>query len=193
MRLFLSFVFMLAAPCFAQSKLWAKVGSKFGVHLPPAELPQSERRLIASIIVADAKSDYQPWGQDCTVDDLLNDSKWEMIPVSPSHRDLLLQAGWCARGAQGANGAMWIIRLDRGTPVVLASPIHLFSGWIYSIQPSISFGYRDVVLGWHMSAAESNLKYFRFDGKRYRCIGNATLAKDENGGFKIVQAQPDVR
>jgi hypothetical protein len=181
---------ILVAPCSAQSNLWTPVGSYSGIHLRPAELSQSQRKSIAKSIVAHGKTASQDWGQDCTVGELVDGSTWEMLPVSPSHKVLLLEAGSCARGGQGANGAMWIVRWDGVTPVVLASPEQQFSGWIYSVQPSMSYGYRDIVVGWHMSAAESGLSYFRFDGKRYRCIGNATSTADESGSAKIVPTKP---
>jgi hypothetical protein len=152
-----------------------------------------QRKSIARSIVAHGKTAEQGWGQDCTVGELIENSTWKVIPVSPLHKVLLVEAGPCARGAQGANGAMWIIRLDGVTPAVLASPEQQFSGWIYSVQPSRSYGYRDIVVGWHMSAAESNLSYFRFDGKGYRCIGNAISTRDDSGSEEIVPTKPSAQ
>jgi hypothetical protein len=180
---------ILVAPCSAQSNLWTQVGSFSGVPLRSAELSQSQRKSIAKSIVANGKTASQDWGQDCAVRELVDQSNWEVIPVSPSHKVLLVEAGSCARGGQGSNGAMWIVRWDGAAPVVLASPERQFSGWIYSIQPAMRYGYYDIVLGWHMSAAESGLSYFRFDGKRYRCIGNATSVA-ENGSTRIVPTKP---
>jgi hypothetical protein len=53
----------------------------------------------------------------------------------------------------------------------------------WSLQPATSF--RDVVLGWHMSARESNLSYFRFDGTSYQLIRSAQIVFDEDGVGKI--------
>jgi hypothetical protein len=184
-------VLILVVPCCAQSSLWTRVGSYHAVPLEPAELSQSQRTSIARRILAHGKTVSQDWGQDCAAGELADGSRWEVIPVSPSHKVLLVEAGSCARGGQGANGAMWIVRWDGATPAILASPGRQFSGWIYSIQPSMSYGYRDIVLGWHMSAAEAGLSYFRFDGKKYRCIGNATSMADENGNAKIVPTKPN--
>jgi hypothetical protein len=96
---------------------------------------------------------------------------------------ILAEAGMgCARGGQGANGAMWIVALDEPEPVLLAAPDNGFEGWLYSVRPSRSYGYRDVVLGWHWSAFETGLKYFQFDGKSYQCIGSAERNVDRNNG-----------
>ncbi len=111
--------------------------------------------------------------------------------VAARREVLLVEAGeGCARGGQGSNGAMWLIRFDGGKPTLLASPEDDFGGWLYSVQPTQSHGYRDVVLGWHMSAREAPLCYFRYDGKSYHLIGTAILRGDENGNETIV---PDPR
>jgi hypothetical protein len=73
---------------------------------------------------------------------------------------------------------MWLIRFDGDEPVLLASPEEDFNGWLYSIQPSMTHGYYDLVLGWHMSAFSYGLTYFRFDGKSYVVVGTAN---DING------------
>jgi hypothetical protein len=100
---------------------------------------------------------------------------------------LLIEAGrGCARGGQGSNGAMWLIRFDGLKPTLLASPQEGFNGWLYSVEPKASNGYRDVVLGWHMSAFEADLSYFRFDGKSYRRISSATFRADDDGTQKII-------
>ena len=91
------------------------------------------------------------------------------------------------RGGQGANGAMWVIRLDGVAPALLATP-EQFSGWLFLVQPTQSHGYPDIVLGWHMSAREATLNYFRFDGRQYGRLGTASLLFDDDGNAKIVPA-----
>jgi hypothetical protein len=61
---------------------------------------------------------------------------------------------------------------------------------LYSIQQTSSRRYLDSVLGWHMSAAENDLSYFRFDGTCYQRIGTATHLTDEGGAEKIIP-KPD--
>jgi hypothetical protein len=108
-------------------------------------------------------------------DEMIKGLTFEAIPLASDRKVLLAQAGaGCARGGQGANGAMWLIRLEGDVPHLIASPKGGFNGWLYAIQPSANFGYRDIVLGWHMGADQAVLNYFRFNGKSYVAIGNAT-------------------
>ena len=81
---------------------------------------------------------------------------------------------------------MWLIRFDGTHPTLLASPQQRFNGWLYSVEPTTGNGYRDIVLGWHMSAFEADLSYFRFDGKSYRNISSATFRDDEDGTERII-------
>jgi hypothetical protein len=73
---------------------------------------------------------------------------------------------------------MWLVRFDGLKPTLIASPQQGFEGWVYSIEPSSLNGYRDIILGWHMSAGEAALSYFRFDGKSYHSVSSATLRTD---------------
>lgn len=184
---------LLVSPALAQSGLWEKVNGYKPPSLRQAALSKGQKRLISRTIAAYEATASQDWGQSCTVSELVDGSTWERLPVSSGHNVLLVEAGTCARGGQGSNGAMWVIRLGGTNPVILASPAQQFSGWIYSVQPSTGFGYRDLVLGWHMSAAESSLSYFRFDGKFYRCIGHATADRDDNEITKIIPANTGAR
>jgi hypothetical protein len=109
------------------------------------------------------------------------------LPISETEKALLIEAGQgCARGGQGSNGAMWVLRMKGDKVSFLATPEQKFWGWPYSIQPTTSHGLRDLVLGWHMSAAETDLNYFRFDGTSYHLVGTAVLVDDEDGTRKIV-------
>lgn len=112
---------------------------------------------------------------------------FEELPISNTEKAVLVEAGMgCARGGQGANGAMWVIRFKDDKLSFLATPEHQFSGWLYSIQPTTSHSLRDLVLGWHVSGRESNLGYFRFDGTSYRLRGTAQLLADDDGQLKIL-------
>jgi hypothetical protein len=109
------------------------------------------------------------------------------LPISETEKALLVEAGaGCARGGQGANGAMWVVRFEGDKVSFLATPEQKFAGWLYSVQPTTSHGLRDLVLGWHMSAAEAGLSYFRFDGTSYHSVAAAVLVFDENCAAKIV-------
>jgi hypothetical protein len=108
------------------------------------------------------------------------------IPISEKEKALLIEAGeGCARGGQGSNGAMWVVRFEGDKVSFLATPQQKFEGWLYSVQPDASHGLRDLVLGWHMSGAETGLSYFRFDGTSYHLVATAVRVYGEDGA-KIV-------
>lgn len=79
---------------------------------------------------------------------------------------------------------MWLIRFS-GTRPDLISPSE-FEGRLYAVQPAKSHGYHDIVLGWHNSAFETDLRYFRFDGTVYRPVSSALRIADfATGVLKI--------
>jgi hypothetical protein len=113
--------------------------------------------------------------------------KFEQLPVSATEEIVLVEAGpGCARGGQGSNGAMWIIRFQGDKCSLLAIPQRKFNGWLYSVQQTTSHGFRDIVFGWHMSATEIDLSYFRFDGTSYQRVGAATHLTDADGYQRII-------
>jgi hypothetical protein len=116
--------------------------------------------------------------------------EFEELPVSVTEEIVLVEAGpGCARGAQGANGAMWLIRFQADKFSFLAAPQQQFNGWLYSVQQTTSHGLRDLVLGWHMGGLGCGLTYFRFDAKSYQRIATATQTTDPNGAEKIIPAK----
>jgi hypothetical protein len=180
-----------ASTVLAQANLWSHVSTQPNrQRLHPTTLFDAQSRSLAVLLRKQKPEDvWECEGSD--LDDLIKGLRFEAIPLSEKQTMVLVEAGsGCARGGQGANGAMWLVRFDRTdgtTPTLLATPKE-FSGWLYSIQPSTSHGYPDIVLGWHMSAAEANLSYFRFDGKSYHCIGTASLVADGQENERIVPA-----
>jgi hypothetical protein len=187
MRLALAVVLMVSSsPALAQADLWSHVNPHFGT-------PQ-----LATVVVSDARltairqllrEHRKSIGWECggeQLEELLKSLTFESIPLSSSHEVLLVEAGsGCARGGQGANGAMWLVRFSRGTPELVATPRDGFNGWIFAIQPSTSHGLRDIILGWRMGVDSGSLNYFKFDGKTYRGVGSATYEVDENDKLKI--------
>jgi hypothetical protein len=176
-------------PMMAQENLWGRIAGSdsqhVGANADEVMLTPSQRQSIAKLL----KSRQAPW--TCDTDDpsgeWLNHLRYGSVALSEARQVLLVEAGrGCARGGQGSNGAMWLIRFDGRDPVLLAGPQQEFGGFLYSVEPQASKGYRDVIVGWHMSGSETALSYFRFDGTAYRCIGSAALQYDEQGIRKIV-------
>jgi len=174
----------------AQASLWKGVPTGYPFpRLQPVEPSDSQRRAIAEPLKARmAASDG--WCAADPSDDWLTNLRYHIIPVVAGREVWLVEAGaGCARGGQGSNGAMWLIRFDGGKPTLLASPEGNFGGYLYSIQETTSRGYKDLVLGWHMSARDADLSYFRFDGRTYQLIATATIEFDNSGVGRI---DPDV-
>jgi len=189
MRFVLMMVFAVCSiAARAQSDIWKRVNPEFDMPQLRSVTP-SDMQLGAIARLLRQRDSGDSWGcEGSEFDDMIKGLKFEVLPLAPDHEVLLAQAGaGCARGGQGANGAMWLIRFEGATPVLMASPKDGFNGWLYSIQPSISHGFCDIVLGWHISAAETGLSYFRFNGKSYVAVGSATRTQDDDKG-KIISA-----
>ena len=180
-------VLLLAAACCApivgQEDLWRRVSQVWrdtAAQAREVTLPLSQQEAVAKLLktkslpracdVADPKGEW------------LKHLRYRAVPISPSGRMLLAEAGpGCARGGQGSNGTMWLIRFAGPAPILLAGLEQGFDGYLYSVEPDKSKQFRDVILGWHMSGSEAGLSYFRFDGTLYRRIARATLHYDEHG------------
>jgi hypothetical protein len=182
-------ILLLAASSLpAQTTLWSQVSGTYSPpKTPPAQLTRSETQSIRNLLSSPAQKNIWECGDN---PDLLNNVNFSSISLAPGHKTILVQAGpGCARGGQGANGAMWIVELHGTKSTLLATPGRNFSGWLYSSQHTSHSEYKDIVLGWHMSAFEANLAYFRFDGRFYKVIASATL-KSEGDGIGTILPNP---
>lgn len=101
------------------------------------------------------------------LDELIRGLGFETIPTT-THQNVVLvdPSAGCARSGQGANADMWIIRFHGDRAVFVPTPDD-FSGWLFSVGPSVRHGYPDIVLGWHLGGADTAISCFRFDGKSY--------------------------
>ena len=172
----------------AQANLWRHVSPDAGPqNLQTATLTSAQLKSV-DYLLRHQKSNWDCEGPE--LKEMIEGLRFETIPVPGRQAVILAEApAGCARGGQGSNGAMWVIRFKGATPNLLGTPSEL-SGWIFSIQPTLSHGYPDIITGWHMGAAEADLNYMRFDGKSYRSIGSAKLISDGGENDKIVPDQP---
>jgi hypothetical protein len=187
MRLALALALLACSSlAYAQADLWKHVRTQPDFQLGDAQISPARLEAIHQLLRAHSSS----IGWTCEGDDLnelLKSLTFKTIPLSDHQEVLLAEAGaGCARGGQGSNGAMWLIRFDGETPALIATPKGGFNGWIYSIEPTTNNGYRDVILGWHMGADQGGLNYFRFDGKSYQGAGSATYTIDDHDHWHIV-------
>ncbi len=174
----------------AQSDLWTHVSIHGAAQFPDFTPSPSQQKSIRTLLKSRLSMDGKDSGCEITdpTGEWLKHLEYETLPLSSRAKVLLVESGpGCFRGGQGSNGGMWLVRIDGPNPTVLASPQQGFNGWIYSVEPAPHQGFRDIVVGWHMSAYEAGLTYFRFDGQSYRRIGSATLRTDEHGNSSITQ------
>ena len=182
----LSFVLVIAQ---VEAGIWEHVNTRPDPRPKRISVSKTQFEVIRKALMAAGGTGWQSC--DFTGEDWARTLSLEYLTVSATEQTMLVEAGpGCARGGQGSNGAMWVFRFEGQKPVLLASPKQNFSGWLYSIQPTSSYGFRDLVLGWHMSAMETALSYFQFDGKFYRRIGTAELTYDADGNNAKIVPDP---
>ena len=163
---------LMLPPLVAQTRpdVWKRVDPNPDVGpLPSATVSKVQQRAVARLIQHCCKEALEG-----APTDVLQCLSFQKIPLSKGNILLINEDGTeCANPGTGGGGGMWLVRLDGDVPTLLASPKDDFNGWIYSIQPSVSHGYRDVALGWHMAAGMATLSYFRFNGKSYVSVSRA--------------------
>ncbi len=183
----LALVFLFSFVSFSQqADLWQHVGGFGPIHLKAYVPTQAEFARIQKALIARVKLDNWPCAE-MEDTDWTENLKFGELPISTTQKIVLVEAGsGCARGGQGSNGAMWVLRFRGENFSFIATPQLQFNGWLYAIPETASNGFRDLVLGWHMSAREGGLTYFRFDGMSYQAIGQATYSSDDDGNVKII-------
>jgi len=65
------------------------------------------------------------------------------------------------------NCEVWVIRLNGSKYSVI---LHRTATQTFTIQPTLTNGFHDLVLGQHGSATDTGLTLYRFDGSKYRRI-----------------------
>ncbi len=167
--------------------LWRQVSPTASApQLTPITLEPQQISEIQALLLNRAEADGWGCEDDVPPDDWLKDLTYSKITLIPTTATILVQAGnTCGRsGKDGPNGAMWILTFNpAGEPVLLATPQESFNGALYSIQSTRSSGFPDIVVTWRLegSATDSELTYFRFDGKLYQPITAATLSTSAAG------------
>ena len=168
-----------------QADIWKNVGTERAAQ--PKTVTPSPQQLVTIRKALKAREELDVEGCGDEEPNWVEKVLFRELPISETEKALLVEAGaGCARGGQGANGAMWVVRFAGDKISFLATPQQKFEGWLYSVQPTTSHGLRDLVLGWHVGGEEAGLSYFRFDGTSYHSVAAAVLVFDENCAAKIV-------
>jgi hypothetical protein len=176
--------FLGAIGASAQSFIWQNVPTNLDrLGSTPATLTPKQMTAVRAVLAARSS---HPGVWECDDGSWLEDLQFSRVSVAP-YAVFLVEAGsGCARGGQGANGAMWLVAFDGTHAHVIASPDIGLNGWLYSVVPQSHHGLHDIVLGWHMSAFEAGLTYFEFNGVSYKAVSSATLKSDDSGNGKII-------
>jgi hypothetical protein len=114
----------------AQTTLWSQVSTTYNPPKTPKVTPtRGETRSIRTRLRSPAQRDIWACGDDPEQDrDWVNDVFFSTISLARGHKTILVEAGpGCARGGQGANGAMWIVEFHGSKPILLATPGQNFS------------------------------------------------------------------
>jgi hypothetical protein len=179
-RLVLALLLLPASLC-AQAVNWHGVDTnihKLAPTLRPASVTPREQKAIVAHLERHGPHEIG----DCVVDPEL-DRRPQFLKAPLGQPGILYVVSACNTSA---NGELWLVRIVQGQPRTLAN----FWGWGLEAQPQISHGLHDFVIGSHMSAFETGLDWYRFDGKRYRSISTAVAySPDEEGGKRMAEAR----
>lgn len=158
--------------------LWRTVSATAPVtQLSASQLSPGQIEDVQALLLNRTEADGWGCEDDVPPNDWLKDLTYFEISLAPKVRTLFIQAGHaCGHTDHDVNGAMWILRpptTANGDLTLIATPEDSFNGALYSIQPTASHGYPDLVVTWVVNPTESDLTYFRYDGRRYQAIGIA--------------------
>lgn len=139
-----------------------------------SELTKREKTELITAIRAQIGEDRPAAHLDQTQIELihLNDSKRHEVIAQATGEDLCSPTGNCS---------LWVFKHGRkGYQVVLDGIAQTFT-----IQPTITHGWHDIVLGMHGSAFETQLTVYKYDGKAYTSTAcYMAIFKDEKDGTK---------
>lgn len=170
-------LFLLSPVLLAQQQpdVWKQIQLDKPIPLLPfATLSEVQQQAIARLILHCCQGSFEG-KQGSSPDDILACVDFQEIPLASKQKVVLVSEDQteCYQPGTSAAVPMWIVRMEGDVPVLLASPEHDLFGWLYSIQPTVTKGYHDLVLGWHWSAAETGLTYFQFNGTTYDSVSRA--------------------
>jgi hypothetical protein len=101
--------------------------------------------------------------------------------------EIIAQAGDDAQCSPTGNCSLWVLRLEKdGYHVILSAE----SEQTFTIQTTRTNGFRDLVLGMHGSAFESELRLYKFDGSSYKragCYEATWQITDEHGNAQRLE------
>lgn len=97
------------------------------------------------------------------------DTRVKFIDMNEDGMPEVIAQAWGVQAGCGATGncPFWVFsKSDNGYKLILGG-----DGWnfqIFTVQPTVTNGYHDLVLGFHDSASEKTLEVYRFKNGKYR-------------------------
>lgn len=159
-----AFVLLFSLPTFCQSPDWQNFDiniRKLDPTLAPTRFTMTQKRHIARFL----SHHLAPDSDECVS---LPDGPGPSFNIAPLGRPNL----YVVRSGRGCGGATntpaWLVDMRDKHPYMLAN----IYGWGLGVQPHTSHGLHDFVTGWHISADQFGLSYYRYDGAIYRQIGH---------------------
>jgi hypothetical protein len=177
----------------AQTGVWQQVHhpSKFP-QLPFATLTKIQEQAVARIIQHCCQGSFdEKHGK--SPQSILRCIDFQQIPLADKKEMVLISEDETECFQPGTSDAvpMWIARLDGDRPVLLSED-NLF-GSLYSVEPTVSKGYHDLILYSHFGAGTTLLTYFQFNGKFYESVSQAMELCDDEDRCRIDSSIPAKR
>jgi hypothetical protein len=166
---------LMLPPLVAQTRpdVWKQVNPDTdGPRLQSARVSKVQQTAIARLILHCCEESFEGT-QGTTLANIIQCLDFQEIPLASKQNVLLVseEGLGCFQGGTGGGGPIWLVRLGGDVPILLTEDD--FYGSLYSTQPSMTHGYHDLVLGWHMGAGETILTYFQFNGRSYVSVSRA--------------------
>ena len=173
MRLLHALALLLAAPiAHAQAVDWTSVDINphhLNPQLAPAHLTAHQQAAIRTLIVHTLQD------TDCDMPDGFGTFNYFIAPIGRPGIIYVQPGEGCLRRGEGTNTSLWLVDTSTPRPHFIAKPDDGFEGSGLGIEPNINHGLHDIVTAWHMSADDTVLAYFRFDGTHYRRLSETHL------------------
>jgi hypothetical protein len=144
------------------------------------DLPAAQKSKLIDAIVLEIR-EYGEGISDTKLRDIAAETRIAFLDLSGHGRnEVIAQGGACS---PTGNCAFWVLQRKRDAYHVILSAD---SKQTFTVQPTKTNGFHDLVLGMHGSAFDAGLTLYKFDGSEYRdvdCYEARWEVPDEKGEF----------
>ena len=183
---------LFSALCFAQRDSvdgfrwdWRKAQElDWNQTIKKSKLPASEKEALIATIKGQLQSDSDSADAEGEESPHLEQTEIKMVQLhGHGSPEVIVQATGPVLCSPTGNCSVWVLKREHtGYRVILDGNAQTFT-----IQPTVTNGFHDIVLGIHGSAFEAQLTLYRFDGEAYRdaaCYWATWEILDKNGESK---------